>query len=164
MNCSNMGTIDCIEKGLTDSELVKIIEELAEDVECKELILNDNKLQNVPDFTKCKQFTGLYFGDKDGYNSRNYFTFVQPELLPPSLTCLDLSWNNLTEMPDFSQCVKLQELYLCHNNLSVVQLEHLPPNLTHLDLITNKLTEVPNFSQYVNLQKLDLEKNNLSVV
>ena len=67
-------------------------------------------------------------------------------------------------MPDFSQFVTLQELYLRDNNVSVVQPEHLPPNLACLDLSWNKLAEVSDFSQCSNLQKLDLWHNNLSVV
>ena len=53
-----MVKIDWSRIGLTDTELVKRIEELPEDVECEELVLYGNELQNVPNLTKYKQLLG----------------------------------------------------------------------------------------------------------
>jgi len=81
------------------------------------------------------------------------------------LTSLNLSFNQLTELPpEIVQLSKLTSLAL-----SGSQLTELPPeivqltDLTSLDLSFNKLTELPpEIVQFRQLKKLELENNQLT--
>ncbi|MDM8527969.1 COR domain-containing protein, partial [Anaerolineales bacterium HSG24] len=104
------------------------------------------------------------------------------------LTQLDLSYNNLTELPEFlGQLTNLTTLNLGSTNLSELpeflgqltnlttlnlgstNLSELPEslgqltNLTSLDIGSNELSELPEFlGQLTNLSQLNLRDNNLS--
>ncbi|AOZ73192.1 hypothetical protein BK816_07695 [Boudabousia tangfeifanii] len=82
----------------------------------------------------------------------------------PNLEYLNLAYNELGVVPDFSHLPNLKYLNLFANNLRVVpDFSHLP-NLESLDLTYNKLGGVPDFSHLPNLESLDLSGNGLGVV
>ena len=92
---------------------------------------------------------------------------ITDALEPHKLTLeyLGLIDNCLSEFPDLSQMLKLQKLYLAHNNISDADSGSLPPSLTHLYLFFNHLTRIPrSVSNMTGLQWLDLDNNNISSI
>jgi Leucine-rich repeat (LRR) protein len=77
------------------------------------------------------------------------------------LQCLDLSNNQLKQAPDVSQCTQLQRLYLCHNQLKQVPDVSQCVQLQRLYLCHNQLKQAPDVSQCVQLQQLYLSHNQL---
>lgn len=89
------------------------------------------------------------------------------EVLPLYVDNLDLSWNAMVEIPQFSSD-SLRLLNLMHNNISVVGAKNFAklPNLRELYLSWNSLQilEANSFDQLAHLQVLDLSHNNLHVM
>jgi hypothetical protein len=90
---------------------------------------------------------------------------IPPELdLLTGIQTLDLSSNQLSEVPDFTHFSKLRTLDLSDNQLiDVPDFGHLP-NLLWLSLKNNQLGEIPNFTRLQRLCQLHLSNNKLSEV
>ena len=102
----------------------------------------------------------------------------QNKMTDYSVTELDLSYQNLTILPDLSLYTKLQQLWCGNNQLTslnklpptlqelycannqLTSLDHLPPNLQILHCEKNKLTSLNNLP--LNLQELDCSDNELT--
>lgn len=86
------------------------------------------------------------------------------------VTKLDISFNNLTKLPDLiDKLVNLKELIIHHNRLtslswsSQARLPGSIKNLTHLDISSNKLTFLPDsITKLTNLVQLDISDNKLT--
>jgi Leucine-rich repeat (LRR) protein len=82
------------------------------------------------------------------------------------LNTLDLSHNNLTEVPEgICRAKSLLVLNLSHNNLEIVSSQLLMSctDLLHLDLSNNSLEQLPpQLRRLTNLQTLALSNNPLS--
>ncbi len=84
-----------------------------------------------------------------------------------NLQSLDLSGNNLSEIPDsITRLINLQSLDLKNNSISEIcdSIARLT-NLQSLDLSGNSLSEIPDsITRLTNLQSLDLSRNSLSEI
>ncbi|KAJ7329822.1 hypothetical protein JRQ81_015996 [Phrynocephalus forsythii] len=84
----------------------------------------------------------------------------------PSLQILDLSYNQLKDLPRFTSCEKLQKIDLHHNEICEIQMGTFQQlvALRSLDLAWNKISVIHAnaFSSVPSLNKLDLSSNLLS--
>jgi Leucine-rich repeat (LRR) protein len=78
-----------------------------------------------------------------------------------SLTYLQLSYNQLSELPDFSQYTpQLEELDLNYNNIS--EFPTLPKTLKRLHIQNNTIENVPNLDKLLpNLIEFDISSNSI---
>lgn len=75
-----------------------------------------------------------------------------------NLIHVDLSHNNLTEMPRLGR--RIRTLNLSYNRIESRKIHRIPSNVRHLNLAQNQLTEVPNrLLQLDHLESLDLTGN-----
>jgi len=88
----------------------------------------------------------------------NYIHRYVFELYYARITELNLSYKNLTVLPDLSLYVNLQTLH-CHNN-QLTSLDNLPPNLQKLNCSNNQLIFLENLPS--NLQALHCHNNQLT--
>ncbi|MFA5074908.1 MAG: leucine-rich repeat domain-containing protein [Candidatus Babeliales bacterium] len=103
-----------------------------------------------------------YLGNSDNLNKFLFYIAIAQIL---NVTNLDLSYNNLTSLPDeLCNLTNLTKL-----DLHVNKLTSLPPeirnltNLTSLNLYSNKLTSLPSeIRNLTNLRVLNLDNNNLT--
>ena len=107
-------------------------------------------LSNLMNFTKLK-----------GFDCNSCDLTELPEYLPISLTNLNVSFNNISFLPNLKHLTSLVELECCNNTLTKIselpdtlkilschqnnltELPYLPDLLTHLDCENNKLIELP---------------------
>lgn len=123
------------------------------------LALRQNELNNINNISHLNKLTNL-----DLY--LNNITTLQYNILPSSITILDLSFNNIHNIDDLnlSYLVNLQEIYLIHNKISNISgLEHCK-QLNILELGSNKLRNINNIDNVVNsnIQQLYLGKNKIA--
>ena len=62
--------------------------------------------------------------------------------LSDDIVCLDISFKDITSLPDLTRFTNLKKLY-CYNN-QLTSLPDLPPNLQILNCSNNKLTSLPD--------------------
>lgn len=84
-----------------------------------------------------------------------------------NLTLLDLSYNNLTQIPSepLSKLINLKTLNLSFNKL--LKFEKFPKSLTKLTILNlrgNKITDLDSIENLSSLQKIDLRQNKLHKV
>lgn len=92
--------------------------------------------------------------------NQNKLTTLDPRMCITNLVGLDLSENQLVELPDaIRHCSSLLSLELRHNKLQALPPE-LPPNLTYLNIRNNKVARLPNVLP-ASLEELWLERNGL---
>ncbi|XP_012413853.1 leucine-rich repeat-containing G-protein coupled receptor 5 isoform X2 [Trichechus manatus latirostris] len=84
----------------------------------------------------------------------------------PNLQVLDLSYNQLEDLPSFSVCQKLQKIDLQHNEIYEIKVDTFQQllSLRALNLAWNKIAIIHSnaFSTLPSLIKLDLSSNRLS--
>ncbi|KAM9229451.1 leucine-rich repeat-containing G-protein coupled receptor 5 isoform 3-T3 [Dugong dugon] len=84
----------------------------------------------------------------------------------PNLQVLDLSYNQLEDLPSFSVCQKLQKIDLQHNEIYEIKVDTFQQllSLRALNLAWNKIAIIHSnaFSTLPSLMKLDLSSNRLS--
>lgn len=78
-----------------------------------------------------------------------------------SLTYLDLSYNELDEIPDLSMLTSLTYLRLSHNKLKEIVNDKLPNSIENLELDFNEFEDFPIFLPN-NLKILNIANNNLT--
>jgi len=114
--------------------------------------------------------------------ARNYIIYFPHEMLPPNILHLNLSKNQLKDVPMMAP--QLRTVKYSHNpiravpeqlppNLTTLALSHtlitrlpnLPTTLTSLSLQNTKITRLPdNFHQLVHLDNLKLDKNSQMII
>ncbi|KAM4711658.1 leucine-rich repeats and immunoglobulin-like domains protein 3 isoform 1-T1 [Anableps anableps] len=128
----------------------------------KELKLNHNKLESIPDLGPyASNITTLIIAN-------NRITGISEELLRPftSLETLDLSNNKIVELKINSfPALPLRNLFLFNNRISSLELgwsTNLASTLQVLELSHNRISSIPaRFFQLPNLQHLDLSRNQI---
>ena len=129
-------------------------------IEHKQLHINNKKFINFPKGLKNVGFVKLFF-----YNSG--LSNIDEICNLPTLTILDLSKNNLVEIPStISQLTNLKSL-----NISTNVIKFLPAEITKLTKLTDlnfnscELTNLPkNFTNLSLLQTLDISNNQIKSV
>ena len=121
-------------------------------VNLERLILRLNKINIFPNLSangKTLKELNLYY---------NQILTVPDELLVvlPKLTKIDLEWNNLIEMPDFTSIPALTSLKLSNNKLKKIKSLTLPPSLKILELKHTPLRSLPKLRNLPLLETLDL--------
>ena len=79
---------------MTDADLLKKIEVLDTNYKCSVLLINNNKLTQLPDFNKYPQFSDLKVIDA----SHNQLTDVDDKHLPDTVKIVHLGDNNIQTM------------------------------------------------------------------
>jgi internalin A len=79
-----------------------------------------------------------------------------------SLQELSLSYNQLTEIKSLGKLISLQELYLSRNELTDIKVLENLVNLQKLYLSNNRLTDIKVLENLVGLQELNLSNNQLT--
>jgi Leucine-rich repeat (LRR) protein len=124
------------------------------------IILNKNKLQFLPDFSKLKKLCDL-----DAYLNR---IRKMPSGIDSSqnLTRINLTFNHLQDLGnEIYNCTNLTSLKLKHNSLSKLEpeIKNLT-NLTDLNLDNNEIDDVPDeFINLVKLKKLSFNYNSINL-
>lgn len=83
-----------------------------------------------------------------GYNLKDVSIFQEM----PNVEVVSLSINEITTLRDFSNCFKLRELLLRHNNISdISEIQYLTniTTLRRLWLAENPIAKLPNYRSYV---------------
>ena len=106
-------------------------------------------LDNLMNFTKLKKL------DCSGLN-RDLTEF--PKNLPISLIDLDISYNNISVLPNLKYLTSLDQLECSHNNLT--KISELPDTLTQLCCDENNLIELLNLPS--SLEFLNCSNNELT--
>ncbi|XP_043964410.1 leucine-rich repeats and immunoglobulin-like domains protein 3 [Gambusia affinis] len=128
----------------------------------KELKLNHNKLEAIPDLGPyASNITTLILAN-------NRISGISEERLRPfaSLESLDLSSNKIVEIKTSSfPALPLKNLFLCNNRISSLESgwsTNLASTLQVLELSHNRISNIPaRFFQLPNLQHLDLSRNQI---
>jgi len=87
--------------------------------------------------------------------------------LSATLSILDISNNQFSQLPDFSKFQNLIRLDVSNNNLHAIQAKNLPPTLSVLILSDNKITNIPVQMMKVlknSLRELILSNNLIGIV
>ena len=153
-----MSEICWSEEGLEDSDLLKKLYDVRNDVQYEKLYLYCNKLTSVPDLRTFSQFDNLKVLILWNNNIRD----IDFSLIPHRVTWLDLSDNQLTSIGDLSHCTGLEYLDVGTNEIIHVEWKYLPTTLTRLDLDNNHLTTVGDCSQCAHLSILYLQSNHIN--
>ena len=146
------------EKGLKDSDLLKKLYDVRNDEKYEKLYLGWNNLTSLPDLRTFRQFDNLKELELWSNNLRD-FDF---SLIPPTVTWLVLSMNNLTRVGSLRHCTELEYLSVSYNQLTDVDWRNLPPALTGLYLGNNQLTTVGDVSQCTRLSVLGVQRNHIT--
>ena len=153
-----MDELDWSRKGLKDSDLLKKLYDVRNDVKYEVLDLCFNYLTSLPDLRTFRQFDNL----KELNLRRNNLRDFDFSLIPPTVTGLDLSWNKLTRVGSLIHCTELKYLNVSENQLTDVDWRNLPPALTQLYLYNNQLTTVGDVSQCTRLSVLRVRNNHIT--
>ncbi|XP_043195066.1 leucine-rich repeat-containing protein 40-like isoform X1 [Amphibalanus amphitrite] len=132
------------------------------------LAASDNRLTSLPDEIGSMTSAGHHGGGMRHLDlSRNSLT-----ALPASmgqlyqLEVLDLRQNQLTELPELTDCHALKELHVGFNQIKEMSVELVESikSVVTLDLSNNKLEALPDeISCLQRLERLDLRNNDLAV-
>ena len=141
-------------KGLKDSDLLKKLYDVRNDLQYKVLNLFWNNLTSLPDLRTFRQFDNLKVLNLWDNNLRD----IDFSLIPPTVTRLYLSENKLTRVGSLIHCTELEYLSVSYNQLTDVDWRNLPPALTWLHLGNNQLTTV-DLIHFTQLEWLDLRGN-----
>ena len=153
-NMSALLWSECLE----DSDLLKKLYDVRNDVKYEKLQLDHNKLTSTPDLRTFRQFDSLKLLDLR-YNKIREIDF---RLIPCTVTQFHLSGNKLTSIGDLSCCTELKYLYASSNKISHVDWRNLPPTLTGLYLDNNQLVAVGDCSHCTQLDELYVHYNHIS--
>ena len=153
-----MAKLDWSKKGLKDSDLLKKLYDVRNDVRYEKLHLINNKLTSLPDLRTFRQFDNLKELNLWHNNLRD-FDF---SIIPPTVTRLVLSLNKLTRVGSLIHCTELEYLSVSYNQLTDVDWRNLPPALTGLYLYDNQLTTVGDVSQCTRLSELWVHNNHVT--
>ena len=127
------------------------------------LNLTNCGLKTMPDFHTFIHLEKLYLKGNTNIGAALNAINGTNNLLPTSLTFLDLNNCGLTAMPSFSSFSNLANLYLGNNLISSIITTNLPPTetLRLLDLQYCSLTAMPDFRTFTKLYDLNLTDNPL---
>ena len=154
-----MPVIDWSEKGLEDSDLIKLYD-VRNDAQYEKLYLSYNKLTSLPDLRTFGHFSSLKVLTLRDNNIKN----IDFSLIPTTLTELVLSGNKLTHVGGLSQYTELKDLYISSNQITYVDWRNLPPALTRLYLDKNQLTTVGDVRQCIRLSELYVDSNHINLI
>lgn len=75
-----------------------------------------------------------------------------------NLQVLNVSWNDLQDLPNPIKLIQLTDIYLQHNQIKTISHWFFPKSLTHIDLSFNDLQQIPDNLQniHVSLPKLQM--------
>ena len=129
--------------------------------------LSDNQLSSVPadlfgqiSHTWQTRHTGSTYHHQD--NCKTYYTYYVTHTATAAATNVDLSSNQLTEIPAglWSGLPDLKTVAISDNALEAVP-EELPAALTSIDLSGNRIQELPDgaFNKFASLNTLKLQGN-----
>lgn len=124
------------------------------------LALHRNKIESIPD--DVTELNKLKFMDI----SFNQLTSLPQSFTLPSLHTLNLSNNRLESLPDFRKLEGLSTIFIDHNNLTSFPngIETLP-NLSEIHAASNKISTFPeNIKVMTNIKHLDLSENTLKEI
>ena len=155
-----MSKLDLSKKDLKDSDLLKKLHNVKNDIQYEELDLSYNNLTSLPDLRKFRQFDGL----KVLNLWHNNVTHIDFSLIPPTVTKLNLSFNELNGIRDLSCCTELKYLDVSYNQITHVHWRNLPPALKRLDLGKNQLRTVGNCSHLTQLSVLSVGSNRINQI
>jgi len=155
---------------MTREEAVRRIDQAAEE-KLTELDLSGLGLEELPgEIGKCTQLETLVLGKLDKEKRQwvgNQLTkFPDAVLQLTNLKILNLSHNQITQIPDTLGLSNLTELDLSSNQITSIpeDLGQLS-NLTLLDLNYNQITSIPEeLGQLSNLTRLDLSRNQITSI
>ena len=153
-----MDKLDWSKKGLKDSDLLKKLYDVRNDVKYETLDLYRNKLTSLPDLRTFRQFDNLKELNLWSNNLRD----IDFSLIPPTVTRLDLRANKLTRVGSLIHCTELEYLNVSFNQLTDVDWRNLPPALTGLHLYKNQLNTVGDVSQCTRLSVLWVQHNHIT--
>ena len=153
-----MSELNWRDERLKDSDLLKKLYDVRRDVKYEKLDLSWNNLTSLPDLRTFRQFDNL----KELYLWSNNLRDFDFSLIPPTVTWLVLSWNNLTRVGSLIHCTELEHLFVSDNQLTDVDWRNLPPALTWLYLDNNQLTTVGDVSQCTRLSVLWVHYNHIT--
>jgi len=144
-----LGLLNYTEEGFLTEKMEEELDKVQNKNEILHLNICFNRLTSIPN--TLAEFKNL----KILRSSSNMLYSI--DNLPPSISFLDISNNNLTKLPDLSSCSKLRTLIISNNKLT--KLPKLPKSLRNLIVDNNSLD---NFSSKdLNLEVLDLSHNKL---
>jgi Leucine-rich repeat (LRR) protein len=152
-------------KNLAELELIgfrvsRLPKRLVKQPQFKKLTLLNNFPEKRLKLPRSKSVTALIIrGDEKDRIPKSYKKFRNLQLL-------NLSRNNMTQLPATHGCRKLQSLVLIGNSIT---LGKAPPRQTttirHLDLSINKITVVPSWiNMYTNLKGINFNNNRVERV
>ena len=153
-----MSELDWSGKGIGDCDLLKTLYDVRDDIHYEQLYLNYNKLTSIVDLRTYRQFENL----KVLNLWHNNITDIDFNLIPSSVTWLDLSYNKLTHIGHLNHCTELKYLSLEYNQISNVDWKNLPIAMTWLHIENNQLTTVGNVSHCAKLSVLSACSNHIN--
>lgn len=115
--------------------------------------------KNIRDINGIQYFTKI----KQLILSHNQIS-VLPVLSGINVQVLDVSFNNLTALPDLSGLPNLQDLVCTDNKLTSLPLLDSLVNLQRLECSNNLLSELPSLDKLMNLQDLICNNNRLTKI
>jgi len=150
---------------------IKILSLLTPFINLKELYVNSNKLDTLPDLPRhleilnCSLNNLTYLPDLQSLNNLKYLNIYGNKLtklreLPPNLTELICNDNNIEQLPELPSKLTL---LACRYNPTLKSLPELPKNLTALNCDNCQLTTLPILST-TQLKSLICNNNKLTAL
>ena len=146
--------------GLTDTEMAEKLGALSPEMKYRNVSLESNALQRLPDFGLYQQFNRMV----EITLWKNQITKLNGTKLPVTIETVNIWDNKIIEIVELSIHLNLTKLDISANQLLEIDPAAFPVSIEILDLSHNKLTHIGDFSQHTNLKSLDLVGNNISSI
>ena len=151
-------------KSLTVNSLDRKLEKLSQDLEIEILDLTGNKLKDIPDLRRYRQFHKLKTLNVSG----NRLATLNAAYIPQSTEVIVLDRTYIIDVPDLSSLLNLKVISLQRNRIEQLSPKCIPSSVTDLNLsgqwdLANPQI-LPDISHLINLNKLDLSHNKVKLL